>query len=560
MINNRKQCGWSSSSLTEYHKNHTLYVNYAIQQERFNQGCKSRIILDSDGGAPDSSLLTELMLGCLYNTEEEHKCIISNGCRKEEAIVPVSPLVPSAPTIVSVASGDGTLTVIFTPPSDDGGSPITNYEYSIDNGVTFVSGGTTVSPLTISGLINETTYQVVIRAVNSNGVGVNSNMMTGTPSIYMIINITTTDINRVMSLPFGGLSPSVTVDWGDGSVITYNTTPIQKTYSSSNNFTIRINGSATSFGNNTGSSYTGSRLITSVVQWGSIGFTSLAGAFSSAINLISVPPILPPNITNTAFMFIGASIFNGDISGWDVSKVTIMNSMFAGAFLFNSDITKWDVSKVTTMAGMFNNARAFTRNISIWDVSEVTVMATMFSNTLLFNHDLSLWDVSKVTSMISMFNNAVAFNSPLNWGIKTNKVTNMSYMFSSAAIFNQDISNWDVSNVINMGAMFNNSILFNSPLNWGVKTSKVTNMMSMFRNAIEFNQDISSWDVSSVINMNTMFSAFLPTNPIKFNQDLSPWIATALTTALNIFCGCPMLGQTAKYPPKLIILGQNYGC
>ena len=57
----------------------------------------------------------------------------------------------------------------------------------------------------------------------------------------------------------------------------------------------------------------------------------------------------------------------------------------------------------------------------------------------------------------------------------------MSFMFYECNSFNQDISAWDVSNVIHMGGMF-----------WGCS---------------KFNQDISNWNVSKVKNMNKMFLA-----------------------------------------------------
>ena len=55
----------------------------------------------------------------------------------------------------------------------------------------------------------------------------------------------------------------------------------------------------------------------------------------------------------------------------------------------------------------------------------------------------------------------------------------MQFMFTVARDFNQDISGWDVSNVIDMSEMFSA--------------------------AYSFNQDISSWDVSNVTNMSYMF-------------------------------------------------------
>ena len=45
------------------------------------------------------------------------------------------------------------------------------------------------------------------------------------------------------------------------------------------------------------------------------------------------------------------------------------------------------------------------------------------------------------------------------------KISDMSYLFSDAYNFNPDISSWDVSNVINTRLMFNNAREFNSPLN-----------------------------------------------------------------------------------------------
>ena len=49
-------------------------------------------------------------------------------------------------------------------------------------------------------------------------------------------------------------------------------------------------------------------------------------------------------------MFFGAAAFNGDISKWDVGRVTSMACMFSRAKAFNGDVSKWDVEKVIDMA------------------------------------------------------------------------------------------------------------------------------------------------------------------------------------------------------------------
>ncbi len=90
---------------------------------------------------------------------------------------------PGAPTITSVTPGDGTLSIAFTAPVSDGGRPITNYQYSLDNGANWTtrSPAATSSPILVSELNNGTTYQVIIRAINIEGLGQNSNMLSGTP-------------------------------------------------------------------------------------------------------------------------------------------------------------------------------------------------------------------------------------------------------------------------------------------------------------------------------------------------------------------------------------------
>ena len=116
-----------------------------------------------------------------------------------------------------------------------------------------------------------------------------------------------------------------------------------------------------------------------------------------------------------------------DISSWDVSNVTNMQSMFNESVFFNGDIGSWDVSSVTNMGTMFRNAQYFNQDLNSWDVSNVTEMYRMFVVAERFNGNVSSWDVSNV-------------------GSGSNTPGTLMSMFQQATDFNQDLSGWCVTN------------------------------------------------------------------------------------------------------------------
>ena len=209
------------------------------------------------------------------------------------------------------------------------------------------------------------------------------------------------------------------------------------------------------------------------------------------------------------YLFVDNRTFNQDISEWDTSGVTSMNSMFAGARSFNQDIGNWDVSNVIDMNLMFHRAENFNQDIGDWNVSNVKFFAGMFAEAENFNQDIGDWDVSSASDeqtpwgygnvgMNAMFDDASAFNQDIgDWDLSDN-VQILVDMFRGASAFNQDISGWDVSNVTEMGYMFEASVFDQDIGDWDV--SNVTGMTGMFSRAENFDQDISEWDVSRVVN------------------------------------------------------------
>ena len=89
---------------------------------------------------------------------------------------------PSAPTSLVATAGDGQVSIAFTAGAE-GGSVVTNYEFSTDDGTnwTAFSPAVTTSPVVITGLTNGTPYSIRLRAVNGDGSGTASGAVSAAP-------------------------------------------------------------------------------------------------------------------------------------------------------------------------------------------------------------------------------------------------------------------------------------------------------------------------------------------------------------------------------------------
>ena len=238
-----------------------------------------------------------------------------------------------------------------------------------------------------------------------------------------------------------------------------------------------------------------------------------------------------------------------DTTGWDTSKIEIMDSMFSGCeSLTKLDVSKFDTSKVTTMHGMFSGCKKLqTIDVSNWDTSNVTDMDAIFyychSLTTL---DVSKWDTSNVTYMGGMFFHCHTLTSldVSNWD--TSNVTDMDDMFEyCTSLTTLDVSKWNTSKVTSMGYMFDecNSLTNLDVSKWD--TSKVTDMFGMFWNCKSLtNLDISNWDTSKVTDMSYMFGGCVSLTTIKGVIDMK-----SCTSYDNMFKNCSKLkGVKIKNP------------
>ncbi|MDA0630120.1 MAG: fibronectin type III domain-containing protein [Proteobacteria bacterium] len=84
--------------------------------------------------------------------------------------IPNPPTAPAAPTITRTDFGDGEI-YLFVTVSDNGGSAVTGYTATCTDGTNSFTGTSTDSPITISGLTNETAYTCTVTATNAIGTG-----------------------------------------------------------------------------------------------------------------------------------------------------------------------------------------------------------------------------------------------------------------------------------------------------------------------------------------------------------------------------------------------------
>ena len=143
-------------------------------------------------------------------------------------------------------------------------------------------------------------------------------------------------------------------------------------------------------------------------------------------------PAFTFNGTSTQQQFFGFKGEEIDLSNFDTSNVTVMQSMFSTCSSLTSlDLSSFNTSKVIYMREMFRQCSSLiSLDLSSFDTSNVKYMTNMFR------------DCSSLTSL-----NLSSFN--------TSKVTDMDAMFSGcSSLTNLNISNFDFTNVTTYTSMF----------------------------------------------------------------------------------------------------------
>ncbi len=168
-------------------------------------------------------------------------------------------------------------------------------------------------------------------------------------------------------------------------------------------------------------------------------------------------------VTNMTGMFYYTSELSSiDLSNFNTSNVTQMNSMFELSGVETLNLNNFDTRNVINMAWMFSNASNIIElNISNFNTSKVTSMAGMFSNCKkLTSLNLSNFDTRNVTSMAWMFENCKNIITLNLCNFNTSAVTDMRSMFSyNSKPQNVYVGpNWTTTNANTIGSDFSSII------------------------------------------------------------------------------------------------------
>ena len=137
-------------------------------------------IADSDleeSGTTRSYTVTGLANDTTYRFQVRGRSSVGGGAESTEREGRPMADAPGAPANLRPTAGDGQVSLSWTAPSDNGGEPITRYEYKYrprtadgnDASNVWIGTGGTQTTVTVYGLDNGTTYYFTVRAVNDLG-------------------------------------------------------------------------------------------------------------------------------------------------------------------------------------------------------------------------------------------------------------------------------------------------------------------------------------------------------------------------------------------------------
>ena len=253
---------------------------------------------------------------------------------------------------------------------------------------------------------------------------------TSTSAVYpFVFKVTTTAASTVFTVPlvdFAGLTPSLYIQWGDGSanspLITSSTSADRiHTYASAGTYTITISGYMPGFRVDNNSSIR--NLITELVQWGIVGLRVVN--FYGCVNLTAIP---------------GSASLSGVGGYTGLSEVTSFASFMRGTRITAIPADLFDFSpNATTFTDSFSGITTITTVPSgLFDaVTNATTFAScFFACTSLATVPSTLFDTNtNVISFSGTFRNCRALTNVLQFTFNT-AVTTFSQVYNMSSTSN----------------------------------------------------------------------------------------------------------------------------
>jgi hypothetical protein len=276
---------------------------------------------------------------------------------------------------------------------------------------------------------------------------------------------------------FGTSAGQYQVDWGDGTINTYNTNVVaeyQYDYATISNSTLS------------------SRGYKQVI----ITVTAVSGNLTSCNFQQRFTTVPAQNQAySTGFLDCILSLPNA-ASG--------QTTVFGGGLVAHRYVERLDIKTIggaTNLNTQFQSCN-FLQSVPLFDTSNVTTMNNAFENCSSINK-IPLFNTANVTSFISCFLGCSlrGFDFPL---LNTSSATTMQNMFANSGIKNIPLFN--TANVVNMSGMFLNSAIITVPI---LNTSNVTNFSNMFQTC-RFLKSIPSIPTSATtITAGVDFASFI---------------------------------------------------
>ena len=247
------------------------------------------------------------------------------------------------------------------------------------------------------------------------------------------------------------------------------------------------------------------KLVTSVTFVDTITPVSLDGWFRDGHNITSfdLAKLDTSNCTNMGYMFRDCyAITELDVSNFNTAKVTNMKSMF---YNLNNlevlDVSNFNTAKVKYMNFMFYAClQCDIIGLSNFNTSACLNMQSMFYKCAGINDlDLSSWNTSKVTNMSYMFTSSCGNINVVGWD--TSKVTTMTSMFGSSFFTYLDLSTFDLSSITNCNSMFFNNTVIRTIVvshNWNERIPSSADTYWMFENCYSLMGDVAYLDIVDI--------------------------------------------------------------